>query len=93
MENDTEKKMEGLVQAVEAGSLPRLVRRCGKCVHAGEHFRLTGGTHMHCNHPVESVRDTPPYGTGWGTLRKWTDSCSDFAPRNTPNTNLEPRRE
>lgn len=54
--------------------------RCGKCVHAGEHFRIPGGTHLHCKHPVESVRDTPPYGTGWGTLRRWTDSCSAFEP-------------
>jgi hypothetical protein len=30
------------------------------------------------------VRDTPPYNTGWGTLRKWTDTCKEFCPKPIP---------
>ena len=55
----------------------KMVRKCGKCKHAGPCFRIANlGTHMHCCHPEKSVSGEP----GWDTLREWYGSCEHFIP-------------
>ena len=69
-----------IVEAVRVrfGHAARPQKKCGPCRNAGAHFRLHDGTHMHCGHPNEDVRDIPPKGTGWGTLRRWFNSCESW---------------
>ena len=62
---------------------------CGNCAHRGEIFDLSAlGPHLHCNHPVLKVRDSPPYNAGWGTLRDARETCEHWSAaepvRNTP---------
>ena len=55
---------------------------CGNCHHACEPFDVPPlGPHIHCNHPVIEVRDSPPYNHGWGTLRDARETCPHWIPR------------
>ena len=51
-------------------------KACGNCWHACQPFNVPPlGDHVHCNHPVIEVRDSPPYNHGWGTLRNARETC------------------
>ena len=55
---------------------------CGNCWHACQPFDVPPlGYHVHCNHPVIEVRDSPPYNHGWGTLRDARETCPHWIPR------------
>jgi hypothetical protein len=55
---------------------------CGNCGHRGDIFRMPIlGDHLHCNHPVLEIRDSPPYNAGWGTLRDARETCEHWIPR------------
>lgn len=55
---------------------------CGRCDHACEPFDVPPlGPHIHCGHPVLEVRDSPPYDSGWGTLRDVRETCEHWIPR------------
>lgn len=55
---------------------------CGNCHHACEPFDVPPlGPHIHCGHPVLEVRDSPPYDSGWGTLRDARETCEHWIPR------------
>jgi hypothetical protein len=55
---------------------------CGNCGHSGDIFDMPPlGDHLHCNHPVIEVRDSPPYNHGWGTLRDARETCPHWIPR------------
>ena len=57
-------------------------RACGNCAHRGDIFALSLlGDHLHCNHPVLEIRDSPPYNAGWGTLRDARETCEHWIPR------------
>ncbi len=57
---------------------------CGNCRHACQPFDVPPlGYHVHCNHPVIEVRDSPPYNHGWGTLRDARETCPHWIPRRT----------
>jgi hypothetical protein len=78
--------LENTTANANSGCLRRMVRKCGKCKHAGPHFRIANlGTHMHCCHPDKSVSGEP----GWDTLREWYGSCEHFI----PNSRRDARRE
>jgi hypothetical protein len=55
---------------------------CGNCWNACQPFDVPPlGDHVHCNHPVIEVRDSPPYNHGWGTLRDARETCPHWIPR------------
>lgn len=59
---------------------------CGNCQHhCGVFDAPRLGVHIHCNHPVLEVRDSPPYNNGWGTLRDVRQTCEHWSPRNDPH--------
>lgn len=67
-------------------SLPKSKQKCYNCKHAGEQFKITGKTHLHCEHPKweeeHQLKQRSPYGiSAWDTLREWWDTCPDFKPK------------
>jgi hypothetical protein len=57
-------------------------KACGNCGHRGDIFDLPPlGDHLHCNHPVLEIRDSPPHNAGWGTLREARETCEHWIPR------------
>lgn len=47
--------------------------KCWNCKHAGDRFKLSGGTHMHCHNPETHT----PEDAGWGTLHEGCDTCKN----------------
>jgi hypothetical protein len=51
---------------------------CYNCKHSGTHFKLSDGTHMHCEHPSYEKEGKAGNLSPWETLRKWWDKCNNF---------------
>lgn len=65
-----------------AGHSDAACPECGNCWHACQPFDVPPlGDHVHCNHPVIEVRDSPPNNHGWGTLRDARETCPHWIPR------------
>ena len=50
---------------------------CGQCIFSGDHFKINGATHLHCEHKDSAISGDKT--TGWDTLREWYASgCEAF---------------
>ena len=78
-------KISPKTPAAKVVALPRLVRRCYNCIHAGRGFKLTGKTHHYCSHPamVAGIRDDDR--TAWDTLVEWHFRCDNWEAKLQPN--------
>lgn len=57
-------------------------KRCYHCEHSGSMFKISSGTHCHCEHPDEKISGNP----GWDSLRFAFDTCPEFEPMQAKKT-------
>lgn len=62
-----------------AESHAKPLTKCGNCRYGGTHFKLGQTTHLHCEHPDEKIAGE----VGWGTLREWYSTCSEWKAKQT----------
>lgn len=54
------------------------IKKCYNCAFAGKPFKISGKTHMHCEHPKhdEEFENKPNY-SAWDTLKEFWQTCKD----------------
>lgn len=51
--------------------------RCHNCKFAGQQFKISKLTHLHCEHPKYNARGESGDLSPWETLRVFNDTCND----------------
>ena len=61
-------------------NLPKKKQKCYNCKHAGNQFKISGKTHLHCKHPkwIKKHKESKHGVSAWDTLCEWWSSCNDF---------------